>query len=503
MPAHKRSWSDSLNGEEPRDQQFSHQDAKQSRTEREPKTEIEAEEEEQQKQQKEGDPDDEGREEDEGDEQKQHKQLEEATGARDSEGSLSSSSEDKPEFVFVELSGIRRDVQCPICLGIIKKTRTVMECLHRFCRECIDKSMRLGNNECPACRTHCASRRSLRDDPNYDALIAALYPDIDKYEEEELTFHEEERNRNKQIQESIAQIFQRQSEALSKKRILGKDMAGGILTRSRRNHRNAHLRRQNGRGDEVSGYEDNEDEDDNNEGKDSSSADERFTEVRQRRKKRHPTVRSSQPSSSIANIDSGCTDGCAESDLDMSRENRTVSPGLVLNSEMLGWGRGGVRSNTRHGSGGGSSNKSSRSSRLTKLVNYLRGLEENSNELDVHLLLISVDKESTPSLQQPHLHCRPSLTVEQLREYVSRKTPLQADEVEILSVKDCHSTSDDQSTTNTSISIEGPVIMSPVFDPLKYELQILEGKETLAELQADCNYSSDHLILGYRRKGQS
>lgn len=42
------------------------------------------------------------------------------------------------------------------------------------------------NNECPACRTHCASRRSLRDDPNFDALIAALYPDIDKYEEEVL-----------------------------------------------------------------------------------------------------------------------------------------------------------------------------------------------------------------------------------------------------------------------------------------------------------------------------
>lgn len=33
-----------------------------------------------------------------------------------------------------------------LCLlvGIIRKTRTVMECLHRFCRECIDKSMRLG-----------------------------------------------------------------------------------------------------------------------------------------------------------------------------------------------------------------------------------------------------------------------------------------------------------------------------------------------------------------------
>jgi len=31
-----------------------------------------------------------------------------------------------------------------IWVGIIRKTRTVMECLHRFCRECIDKSMRLG-----------------------------------------------------------------------------------------------------------------------------------------------------------------------------------------------------------------------------------------------------------------------------------------------------------------------------------------------------------------------
>jgi hypothetical protein len=38
------------------------------------------------------------------------------------------------------------------------------------------------------CRTHCASRRSLRDDPNYDALIAALYPDIDKYEEEVMSY---------------------------------------------------------------------------------------------------------------------------------------------------------------------------------------------------------------------------------------------------------------------------------------------------------------------------
>ncbi|KAK4485246.1 hypothetical protein RD792_007876 [Penstemon davidsonii] len=87
-------------------------------------------------------------------------------------------------------------------LGIIMKTRTVMECLHRFCMECIDKSMRLGNNECHACRTHCASCRSLRYDPNYDSLIVALYPDVDKYEEEgnhrvvehQVSYEEEEAN---------------------------------------------------------------------------------------------------------------------------------------------------------------------------------------------------------------------------------------------------------------------------------------------------------------------
>ncbi|KAK4485250.1 hypothetical protein RD792_007880 [Penstemon davidsonii] len=121
-------------------------------------------------------------------------------------------------FIEVNLAEILKEVQCPICLGIIRKTRTVMECLHRFCRDCIDKSMRMGNNECPVCRTHCASRRSLRDDPNYDSLIAALYPDIDKYEEEEFSFHEEEKARNKQIQASIADSFRQQAEAVGKKR---------------------------------------------------------------------------------------------------------------------------------------------------------------------------------------------------------------------------------------------------------------------------------------------
>ncbi|XP_031255375.1 putative E3 ubiquitin-protein ligase RING1a isoform X2 [Pistacia vera] len=337
----------------------------------------------------------------------------EAEDDDDSEATPSSTSQDKPAFVYVELPEIRKDVQCPICLGIIKKTRTVMECLHRFCRECIDKSMRLGNNECPACRTHCASRRSLRDDPNYDALIAALYPDIDKYEEEELAFHEEERTRNKQIQASIAQIFQRQSEALVKRRTQGKDTLGAFMTRPQRNSRSAHFRlRRNCRGTEHQGSEDNEDDHDDNAGKESSSTDERCTEVRPRRRKRRRGTWPSQPSTSAANSDGACI----ENDIEVGRDSRGISPGLVWNPEMLAWGRGGARSNTRHGNASGCNNKSLRSARLNRLVEYLRGLHENNDELDVYLRLVSLDNQSTPSLQQPYLCCRPTLSVKKLCE---------------------------------------------------------------------------------------
>ncbi|XWS68674.1 hypothetical protein CRYUN_Cryun04dG0111200 [Craigia yunnanensis] len=374
MPAQKRSLPENLDDE---DSSLHHQDhTKQSRTEddqykaEDETTQLkeEQEPEQEQKQHQKQDPDD----------QNHQVQLQaDDEDEDDSYGSQSSTSQEKPEFVFVELPEIRKDVQCSICLGIIKKTRTVMECLHRFCRECIDKSMRMGNNECPACRTHCASRRSLRDDPNYDALIAALYPDIDKYEEEELAFHEEERTRNKQIQASIAQIFQRQSEALVKRRSLGKESTAAFMIRSQRNHRSAHpRRRRNSQGAEHQGSEDNEDENDDNGGKDSSSTDERTTEVRQRRRKRRSGIQSSQPSSSVVNSDGGCV----ENDTEVSRDSRGISPGLVWNPDMLAWGRGGARSHTRHGNSCGGSSKSSRA-RLNRLVEYLRSLDINDDEV--------------------------------------------------------------------------------------------------------------------------
>ncbi|KAL6975856.1 RING-type E3 ubiquitin transferase [Sarracenia purpurea var. burkii] len=291
-------------------------------------------------------------------------------------------------------------IQC-LPSGIIKKTRTVMGCLHRFCRECIDKSMRLGNNECPACRTHCASRRSLRDDPHFDAMIEILYEDIDKYEEEELAFHEEEKTRNKQIQASIAQIFQRQYEA----RKTGKEIESA--SRLPRAYTRRRRRRRNTRGTEHEGSEDNEDENNEDGNKDSSSTDERGSEIKQRRYKRRSGAQPSQPSLSVANLNGGGI----EDDLEAGRECKVSSSGPGRNPEMLAWGGGGARS------------KCVRNTRIMKLTKYLENLKEHDDK------------------------------------YVAHETEFGAEEIEILLMKQQLSTNGQQSTLDPSTLVKNKVVL--------------------------------------------
>ncbi|PSS14468.1 E3 ubiquitin-protein like [Actinidia chinensis var. chinensis] len=443
MPVHKRySSSENLHDEDSLQQHFRR---KQSRRDRGAEEEDEDE--------------------DEDDEEEVREEDEER---EDSDGSRSSDDPAKlAEWVLVELPALRTYVQCPICLGIIKKTRTVMECLHRFCRECIDKSMRLGNNECPACRTHCASRRSLRDDPRFDALIEILYEDIEKYEEEELAFHEEEKTRNKQIQASIAQILRRQSEALVTRRQKGKDAESSRLARAYTR------RRRNTRGTEHEGSEDNEDENNHDGNKDSSSTDERGTEIKQRRCKRRAVAQSSQPSPSTANSEGGGIDN----DLEASRESKGPPSGPVRTPEMLAWGGGGARS------------KSVRNTRIMKLTKYLENLKENDDKLDVHLMLFSSDKQKVPSLQKLYLCCPPHFSAECLKEYVAHETQLRAEDIEILIVQKQPSATVLNSTLDPSILMENKVV-----------LQVLEGQETLAGLRSNCASNGNHLILAYRLK---
>ena len=74
---------------------------------------------------------------------------------------------------------------CPVCLRILRKTEIVVECLHRFCGDCIQKCLRVAKHECPSCRVRVPSRRSLKRDAAFDALIATVYPDLDAFERSE------------------------------------------------------------------------------------------------------------------------------------------------------------------------------------------------------------------------------------------------------------------------------------------------------------------------------
>ncbi|KAK4368957.1 hypothetical protein RND71_012749 [Anisodus tanguticus] len=388
------------------------------------------------------------------------------------------------ELIAVSRSEIRTNVQCPICLGIIKRTRVVMGCQHRFCRECIDKSMRLGNNECPACRIHCASRRSLRDDAGFDTLIEAIYPDVEQYEEEELVFLEEERAFNERIQSEIAKISQRQSEALIKKRKGGKDIAvAPSAQRPSRNYHNAYSRRKrNSQGTEPERSDPNESEnDDHDENKDSPLKDERGTQTKFRKRRRRKGAPTTQTSPSAASPDRGPIETAP-------RDTLSNSPGPALKPETLTWGRGGVRSHSRHGSASGSRN--ARNTRLSKLVDYLESAQANDHELNIHLELIPLDKQTTPSLKKPHLCCTPGTSVGYLCELVAQETKSLAKNVELLVVKG-----------NSAVGklMDASNMLHQVINGSNVALQRLERQETVGGISSSCTLNKD-LILAYVQK---
>jgi len=63
-----------------------------------------------------------------------------------------------------------------------ESTQQILCYCFRFCQECIITALRSGNKECPTCRKKLVSKRSLRPDPNFDALISKIYPCRDEYE---------------------------------------------------------------------------------------------------------------------------------------------------------------------------------------------------------------------------------------------------------------------------------------------------------------------------------
>ncbi|XP_072163094.1 E3 ubiquitin-protein ligase RING2-like [Diadema setosum] len=84
--------------------------------------------------------------------------------------------------IAVSPRSLHSELMCPICLDMLKNTYTTKECLHRFCQDCITTALRSGNKECPTCRKKLVSKRSLRQDRNFDDLISKIYPSRDEYE---------------------------------------------------------------------------------------------------------------------------------------------------------------------------------------------------------------------------------------------------------------------------------------------------------------------------------
>ncbi|XP_042430900.1 putative E3 ubiquitin-protein ligase RING1a isoform X1 [Zingiber officinale] len=391
-----------------------------------------------------------------------------------------------PEFLFVKVADVREIVRCPICLGIIRKTRTVMECLHRFCRECIDKSMRLGNNECPACRTHCASRRSLRDDPKYDALIAALYPDIDKYEEEELSFFEEERSRSQKIQLYIAETFQRQSEALGRKRSTTR-----ASTSFGRKSQGSYLRgrgRKNIASDDTANADSDEEADANgNYGtKGSSATDEPSPDWRPKRPKEWGTPQSS-PARTLGSVNVSSEEN---EDFEINREPVSASPLQSRSREILAWGKNGTRSQTRHNSSSSSNGRLVRGA-MGKLADFLRNLEEVDEEFDVNVIMVPLD-ESMPNLEQPYLSCRQTLLITHLRQFIALQASAQPEEVEIFVRK----------PQEESLAVRSGSLVDNASTDFSTGLKILEGGESLGTLYASYTGDKGELVLVYYLKIQ-
>ncbi|UKJ89984.2 RING-type E3 ubiquitin transferase [Theileria orientalis] len=79
-------------------------------------------------------------------------------------------------------SGLREEISCPICSGIVIRCVVIKTCLHRFCLNCIQKCVRIGLHECPKCRKHVPSKRFLKADPIYDSIISRIVTNVEVFE---------------------------------------------------------------------------------------------------------------------------------------------------------------------------------------------------------------------------------------------------------------------------------------------------------------------------------
>ena len=159
-------------------------------------------------------------------------------------------------FTTLELDGaetIDRYLSCPICLSLLRNP-TATECLHRFCDECIQMCLRMGKKECPSCRFPISTKRSLRPDDNFRALLQSLYPDGQPEEDDQpvdlsqYRFVPLARPARRESDDERDREEQRQREQQQQQQQQQRIEAGGARRSSRRWRRRARTRRRGRRG---------------------------------------------------------------------------------------------------------------------------------------------------------------------------------------------------------------------------------------------------------------
>ncbi|CAF0813648.1 unnamed protein product [Adineta ricciae] len=129
------------------------------------------------------------------------------------------------EELLISPKSLQSELTCPICLDLLRNTRTTKECLHRFCCDCIETALRSGNKECPTCRKKLISKRCLRRDQNIDALISKLFPV--RNDNDELILTNRSKYSKKPIRASLSSDDEHHTKDKKKKRISESSSSAG------------------------------------------------------------------------------------------------------------------------------------------------------------------------------------------------------------------------------------------------------------------------------------
>ena len=88
-----------------------------------------------------------------------------------------------PDQLHFSTSLIRKELECPICLRIMREPVISRSCGHVYCKECIEKYIRQDklSKKCPTCRIPITNRRHLVKEPILEHIIKTAFPDLEDY----------------------------------------------------------------------------------------------------------------------------------------------------------------------------------------------------------------------------------------------------------------------------------------------------------------------------------